>query len=394
MPGGIVVVSGTNGKTTTTKMLVALLRAHGQTVFTNPTGSNFTRGVISALLAEPLQRGRLRADIAVLELDEAHALHFARAVAPTHALLLNVARDQLDRFAEIDHTAGLLTQLAGMTTQGVVLNRDDPFVNRIATTVSGLDIAWFGLDASIADRLGELQEHDARGHDAWSPPAARARDSLLQPQDEQRLSVLFGEAGEGGRLGPVELRQRGLAAMINATAATATARTLLGEAFDPAAAEQALRTVAPPFGRGEVVDVDGTPLELVLVKNPAGFTVALGTYGSTPVATMVAINDDYADGRDVSWLYDVSFESLRDHGVALASGVRGWDMALRLDYDGVRTGHVETDLATALDRFLADHRGEPKRIFCTYTAMMTLRRMLSERFDLPEFGEDAPEEDA
>ncbi|MGO4244731.1 Mur ligase family protein, partial [Janibacter sp. RAF20_2_2] len=130
VPGGIVVVSGTNGKTTTTKMLVALLRAHGRTVFTNPTGSNFTRGVISAMLSERLHRGRLQADIAVLELDEAHALHFARAVAPTYALLLNVARDQLDRFAEIDHTAGLLTQLAGVTTTGVVLNRDDPFVNR------------------------------------------------------------------------------------------------------------------------------------------------------------------------------------------------------------------------------------------------------------------------
>lgn len=391
VPGGIVVVSGTNGKTTTTKMLVALLRAHGRTVFTNPTGSNFTRGVISALLAERLHRGRLQADIAVLELDEAHALHFARAVAPTHALLLNVARDQLDRFAEIDHTAGLLTQLAGMTTQGVVLNRDDPFVNRIATTVSGLDIAWFGLDASIADRLGELQEHDARGHETYTPPPVGPHDALLQPVDEHELSVLFGEQGEGGRVGPVSLRQRGLAAMINATAATATARALLGDGFRTDAAEQALRTVAPPFGRGEVVDADGTPLELVLVKNPAGFTVALGTYGSTPVATMVAINDDYADGRDVSWLYDVSFESLRDKGVAITSGVRGWDMALRLQYDDVPVGDTEVDLAAALDRFLADHRDEPKRIFCTYTAMLALRRMLGERYDLPEMGVDAPE---
>lgn len=151
VPGGIVVVSGTNGKTTTTKMLVAILRAHGQRVFTNPTGSNFTRGVISAMLAELPLRGGLEADIAVLELDEAHALHFGRAVAPTHALLLNVARDQLDRFAEIDHTAGLLTRLAAMTTQGVVLNRDDPFVNRIATTLApGVDVTWFGLDASAA----------------------------------------------------------------------------------------------------------------------------------------------------------------------------------------------------------------------------------------------------
>lgn len=392
VPGGIVVVSGTNGKTTTTKMLVAVLRAHGKTVFTNPTGSNFTRGVISAMLAEMPLRGGLQADIAVLELDEAHALHFGRAVAPTHALLLNVARDQLDRFAEIDHTAGLLTQLAAMTTEGVVLNRDDPFVNRIATTLDpSIDVTWFGLDASAADRLGELNEHDSREQDDYTPPVAGERDGLLDPVDEQQLQITFGAEGEGGRVGPVSLRQRGLAAMINATAATSTAKHLLGPAFRRDAAEQALRTVAPPFGRGEVIDVDGTTLELVLVKNPAGFTVALGTYGSTPTATMIAINDDYADGRDVSWLYDVSFESLRTKGVALTSGVRGWDMALRLQYDDVPVGAIEVDLAKALDTFLADHAGEPKRIFTSYTAMLALRRMLSERYDLPEMGVDAPD---
>ncbi|WP_435199944.1 MurT ligase domain-containing protein [Janibacter sp. GS2] len=390
--GGIVVVSGTNGKTTTTKMLVAVLRAHGQQVFTNPTGSNFTRGVISAMLAEITLRGRLRADIAVLELDEAHALHFARAVAPTHSLLLNVARDQLDRFAEIDHTARLLTQLAAMTTDGVVLNRDDPFVNRIATALDpGIDVTWFGLDASAADRAGELSEHDSREQDDYAPPVPGARDGLLDPVDEQQLRITFGAEGEGGRVGPVSLRQRGLAAMINATAATTTAKHLLGADFRYEAAEQALRTVAPPFGRGEIIDADGTPLELVLVKNPAGFTVALGTYGSTPTATMIAINDDYADGRDVSWLYDVSFESLREKGVALTTGVRGWDMALRLQYDDVPVGATEVDLAQALDTFLADHAGEPKRIFTSYTAMLALRRMLGERYDLPEMGVDAPD---
>ena len=114
-----------------------------------------------------------------------------------------------------------------------------------------------------------------------------------------------------------KLQQRGLAAMINATAATTTARALLGPAFDASVAASALAAVTPPFGRGEVVLVDGQPLGLVLVKNPAGFTVALSTYGSTPVATMVAINDNYADGRDVSWLYDVSFESLRERGVVV-----------------------------------------------------------------------------
>lgn len=392
VPDGIVVVSGTNGKTTTTKMLVAILRAHGKKVFTNPTGSNFTRGVISAMLAEMPLSGGMDADVAVLELDEAHALHFGRAVAPTHALLLNVARDQLDRFAEIDHTAGLLTQLAAMTTDGVVLNRDDPFVHRIAATLApGVAVSWFGLDASAADRIGELSEHDSRVQEDFAPPAAGSEDGLLTPVDEESLRITFGEQGEGGHLGPVALRQRGLAAMINATAATTTAKHLLGAAFRHEATERALRTVAPPFGRGEVIDVDGTPLELVLVKNPAGFTVALSTYASSPAATMIAINDDYADGRDVSWLYDVSFESLRAKGVALTSGVRGWDMALRLQYDDVPVAATETDLDAALRTFLAHHEGEPKRIFTSYTAMLALRRMLGERYDLPEMGVDAPE---
>jgi len=177
--------------------------------------------------------------------------------------------------------------------------------------------------------------------------------------------------------------------MINATAATSTARALLGNEFRNGAAVAALERVEPPFGRGEVIDADGQPLELVLVKNPAGFTVALSTYGNTPVTTMVAINDDYADGRDVSWLYDVSFESLRGKGVALTSGVRAYDMALRLQYDDVAVAQVEPDLDVALERFLTEYEDEPKRIFCTYTAMMALRRNLAGRYGLANFGEEA-----
>ncbi len=386
LPRGVVVVTGTNGKTTTTKMLVAILREHGLTVFTNPTGSNFTRGVISSMLAEVPLSGRLKADMAVLELDEAHALKFAAAVRPTHSLLLNVARDQLDRFAEIDHTAKLLAELAEQTTTGVVLNIDDSFVSRIAGRVhDGVAVTYFGVDPSIADRLPELQEADVRFEDEFTPPRPTAADGLLKPHDERSFEVRFGPTE---RVGPMVLKQRGLAAMINATAATATARALLADTFREADAVAALERVEPPFGRGEVIDADGQPLELVLVKNPAGFTVALGTYGGAPVTTMIAINDNYADGRDVSWLYDVSFESLRDKGVALTSGVRAYDMALRLKYDDVAVAEVEPDLDAALERFLTGYADEPKRIFCTYTAMMAMRRDLAGRYGLSDFGED------
>ena len=405
IPGGIVVVSGTNGKTTTTKMLAEVLRAHGRRVFSNPTGSNFTRGVISALLGEVGPTGRVRADVAVLELDEAHSIPFARAVPPTHVLLLNVARDQLDRFAEIDHTAALLGRLAGTATQGLVLNRDDSFIARIGPAVApdgpavapdardatraGLaapEIRHFGVHPSIADRLPELLETDLRGDATIPTPQLGATDGLLRPIDDRVFEVVF---ADGRTVGPLELRQRGLAAMINATAAVTTARLLLGPDFDAASTERALRAVAPPFGRGEVIDVDGQPLELVLVKNPAGFTVALGTYDASPVATMIAINDDYADGRDVSWLYDVSFASLATRGVALTSGVRAYDMTLRLHYDDIATELVEPDLERALGAFLAATPAEPKRIFCTYTAMLALRKLLAARYDLAAMGEEA-----
>jgi len=384
--GGIVVVTGTNGKTTTTKMLAALMRAHGKQVFSNPTGSNFTRGVISSMLGDLRLSGRLQADVAILELDEWHALQFAKVVKPTHALLLNVARDQLDRFAEIDTTARLLASLAAETTTGVVLNRDDSFVARIRPQLrDGIAVRYFGVDPAVAEGLPPLHEADVRFDDDFAAPHPEPDDGLLHPHDERSFSMEFGKQS----LGPVLLKQRGLAAMINATAATTTARMLLGDAFDEGVALEALRAVTPPFGRGEVIDADGHPLELVLVKNPAGFSVALSTYGAEPVTTMVAINDDYADGQDVSWLYDVSFQSLRSQGVALTSGVRAYDMALRLDYDDVRVEGIIPDLEEALETLLTAYPHQPRRIFCTYTAMMRLRRLLAARYGLVSFGEES-----
>ena len=244
LAGGVVVVTGTNGKTTTTKMLVAILREHGLTVFTNPTGSNFTRGVISAMLSELSLSGRLKADLAVLELDEAHALKFAAEVRPTHSLLLNVARDQLDRFAEIDHTARLLGELAAQTTTGVVLNLNDSFVSRIADRVpDGVLVTYFVVDPSIADRLPELQEADVRFEDDFTPPEPTDADGLLKPHDERSFEVRFGAADQ---VGPMVLNQRGLAAMINATAATSTARALLGSEFRNATAVAATDVTRSP----------------------------------------------------------------------------------------------------------------------------------------------------
>ena len=123
--------------------------------------------------------------------------------------------------------------------------------------------------------------------------------------------------------------------------------------------------------------IGGKPLELVLVKNPSGFRLGLQSFPPEGHATMIAINDNYADGRDMSWLWDVDFESLAEVGVSQVSGVRAYDMALRLQYDEVTIAHIEPDLALAVRQFIANNPDTPKRIYCTYTAMLALRKELA-----------------
>lgn len=392
LPHGVVVVSGTNGKTTTTKMVVELLRGQGLRVFTNRSGSNFTRGVVASLLGETGYSGKLDSDIAVLELDEAHAVHFVRAVKPRFALLLNVMRDQLDRFGEIDTTAGLLQSIAGATTEGVVLNREDTRVAAIADSLGDQTVRYFGL-------APELQSHFPSDDDLHSTTAAVEPDHEPQQHHEEPRTasevsadvVLTRLENRGGsfRIGEQEvstsLKVNGAYNTYNAAAALALVRLVMGPSLDPAALMQSLSQVTPAFGRGESLTVGDQPVDLVLVKNPAGFRLGLSSFPAEGVATMIAINDDYADGRDMSWLWDVSFSSLASTGVAMVSGVRTYDMALRLSYDDVSIAALEPDLKTALEAFLAAHPDTPKRIFCTYTAMLSLRRHLSAHTHVEEF---------
>ncbi len=370
LPSGVVVVSGTNGKTTTTKMVVELLEGQGLTVFTNRTGSNFTRGVAAALLGEVDWRGRLKADVAVLELDEAHAVHFVKLVPPRYSLLLNVLRDQLDRFGEIDATTRLLERIALATTGTVILNREDPRVAGLASSVVDADVVYFGLDASLRSTFPN--DDELRGEAGTAPASALPADVVLRSVDGNSAEFEVDDTATR-----TDLRLRGVYNIFNAAAALAAARAVLGGAADTARLFSSLAAVEPAFGRGESLVVDGQALELVLVKNPSGFRLGLKSFDPAGCATMIAINDNYADGRDMSWLWDVDFDSLGLGGVDVVSGVRAYDMALRLKYDDVRVGAVEPDISDALKQFIRGSEGRPKRIFCTYTAMLAVRRELS-----------------
>lgn len=375
LPKGVIVVSGTNGKTTTTKMVVELLEGQGLKVFTNRTGSNFTRGVAAALLGEVDWRGRLSADVAVLELDEAHAVHFVNLVPPTHCLLLNVLRDQLDRFGEIDKTTRLLEQIAVKTTGTVVLNREDPRVASIASSVHNASVAYFGLHESLRNTFPS--DDDLRGATGTAPASSLPADVVLETVESNTATFLM-----DGEASTVDLSLRGVYNIFNAAAALAMARIILGDEAKRDAMLRSLAAVEPAFGRGESLVVDGEALELVLVKNPSGFRLGLKSFDAVGYATMIAINDNYADGRDMSWLWDVDFDSLRDGGVDMVSGVRAYDMALRLQYDDVAARDIDPDTGSALRTFIRTAKGRPKRIFCTYTAMLAIRRDLSKITDV------------
>ena len=374
LPRGVVVVSGTNGKTTTTKMVVELLESQGLRVFTNRTGSNFTRGVAAALLGAVDTKGNLSADIAVLELDEAHAVHFVDAVAPRYSLLLNVMRDQLDRFGEIDHTANLLRHVAEATSEKVIINREDPRLLKLSASLPAEKVVYFGLDVSLQHQFPS--DDDMRGAPASSgrkPPAI----AILEHLEGQTA-----EFGLGGKKMTATLKLDGIYNVFNAAAALGLVASIMGDQLNREKLVEKLQTITPAFGRGEILTVDGQPLELVLVKNPGGFRLGLKSFPAEGYATMIAINDNYADGRDMSWLWDVDFDSLRPTGVSLTSGIRAYDMALRLQYDDVELSAVEPSLSLALKTFIANNADTPKRIYCTYTAMLALRRELAKLTDV------------
>ena len=385
LPRGVIVVSGTNGKTTTTKMVVQLLREQGLKVFTNRTGSNFVRGVLAALLTEVDAAGNLDADIAVLELDEAHAVHFVARVRPRACLLLNVMRDQLDRFGEIDYTASLLHSIAKATSDVVVLNGDDP---RLASPAFLEDVTARVVSFGAGEDLRSLFLSD----DDLRTGLASPRDRGEGPGPRVTLEAINGQRATvrvDGASHEVDFAIPGVHNLLNACAALGVVLEVLGEDADLPGLLATLGTVQAAFGRGEVLTLDGHPVQLSLVKNPAGFRMGLLSAAAQAQAgevVVVAINDEYADGRDMSWLWDVDFAALRANGVAVVTGVRAWDMALRLRYEDVEVTDVEPDLrkAVALMRRAATDADRPMRIFTTYTAMLALRSILGEMTDVEE----------
>ncbi len=362
LPMGVVVISGTNGKTTTTKIVSELLESAGLKVITNKTGSNFSRGIIAALLDYVDCQGRLDASIAVLELDEAWAVRFIEQVKPRYSLLLNVSEDQVDRFGGADTTAKMLEKIAFATTNTIVLNRDDPRLSMIGDKLKSVKTVFFGASKPILnDRSME--------YDNKSSPT-RVADVELVSIEKSKITLRFD--GHDYTAAPA---LSGIHNFLNITAAVSLVRQILDASQDMDKIVSTIPTIQPAFGRGETLDINNQSLKLSLVKNLASFQATIDNLPERSKRTMLVINNHYADGKDISWLKKADFSNLQS--VDVVSGICADEATNYLEERGVSIGRTISKPSEALDFFLRNESSDQKQLLCSYTAMIEVRKLLS-----------------
>jgi len=419
LPHGAVAVTGTNGKTTTTRMISDIVRAAGWAPVHNRSGSNLDRGLAAALLADATWSGEPRGDVGIYELDEASVPRILARLHPRILVVTNLFRDQLDRYFEIDALARRLAAAIGPLpdTTTLVLNADDPIVAYLGNAHRG-PVLYFGVDDPLIGAVGGAPLGSQGISDATRCPRCRgplaytrvvlahvgdwscAQCGLARPpRDLAAARVALGPGASelriagtvGAALDPVMIPVPGAYNAYNALAALAVARAL---DISLPTATRALAGYRPAFGRLESIAAEGRSLRLVLVKNPAGFNATIGALletGRRP-RILAALNDRDADSRDVSWIWDADFEALAPSIVhAVVSGLRARDMALRLKYAGVPPERIVVvdGWAAAIRRAIDEAPvGEEIVVLTTYTAMLALRDALSRLGYVKQFWED------
>jgi len=406
LPHGTIVIAGTNGKTTTARAIAALLETSGLAVVHNRSGSNLPRGIASAFIEASSLTGRIRGDIGVVEVDEFALPAAVQALQPRMLVLLNLFRDQLDRYGELETVARTWrAALAALPSDAlVVVNADDPVLTALTEPFSerrwtfGLDDPAVALpmlphaaDWRLCPRCGEALTYRQvfLGHlgiyactgCAFSRPPLTVAGCSVASVVPLRIEVVAGTCR-------VTLESQ-LAGVYNAYNVLAAATAGLALGLDQVGIVRGLGSVEAAFGRQERVLVAGHELTLLLVKNPAGFNEAIRllVLAQQRCPVLILINDLDADGRDVSWLWDVDVEKLLALDVPVSTGgIRSGEMALRLEYAGIEPAAQYQGVVEAFDRWVASlPPGCCGWVLATYTAMLELRRALAQRGTLPSF---------
>jgi UDP-N-acetylmuramyl tripeptide synthase len=412
---GAIVITGTNGKTTTSGLVGSVLREGGLRVWRNREGSNLARGVATALLMRASAAGSLRerGDAAfVFEVDEAAFPKVVSDLGPRIIAITNLFRDQLDRYGEVDlvaeHWRDSLSTLPATTT--LALNADDPAVAALADSFAG-KVVYFGVEDApdISEQTERVQTIDTRtcprcrgalaysrrfyshiGHWACSQcdfarpqPAVSARTIALGSLDQSRFELALPDGSAS-----VTIALPGLYNVYNALAAAATG---LASSLPSDVIRRGVAQFSPAFGRAERIEVNGRVCHILLAKNPTGVNEvlrALSADGSKH-HLLLLLNDRAADGEDVSWIWDADIEQAPPIAASIVTGGRrAYDLAIRLKYAGRTPDAVELDigkaLAAALERTPV---GQTLYVIPTYTAMLAVRGELSRQGFAPHYWE-------
>jgi lipid II isoglutaminyl synthase (glutamine-hydrolysing) len=420
---GSVVITGTNGKTTTARLISYLIEGAGHRVVSNRAGANLIFGVTAAALESADANGRLSADWGVFEIDEASLPKAIDEIQPKAAIVLNLFRDQLDRYGELESIAKKIEVALARMPEGskALLNADDPRVAEIGLNLPNPPL-WFGLDdtsvaarelphaadARTCPRCGASLIFDAVyvGHDGvyrcpnhdFARPIPEMTATNIELDGFDNIAMTVGRGMKESyppesktETQPVKAEPKtkdhrltlplgGLYNCYNVLAAYAAAITI---GLEPDYIAHRLHDFRAAFGRQERLEFRGRHLNLVLSKNPAGFNETLRTAVDLAKGNnfLIALNDRKADGTDVSWIWDVDFERLQGKASALIpAGNRAHDLAVRFKYAGIEATQPETDPGKALDALVkATPEGETVHLLCTYTAMLDLRAELVRR---------------
>ena len=368
LENGVILVAGTNGKTTTSLMIKEMLEAEGKIVVHNATGANLLNGVVSSFIRHADWLGRVGADVGIVEIDENSLPIVLADITPVTVVILNLFRDQLDRYGETDvileKWTRALSKLPHRTT--LVLDSDDP------------GIAWLGRQLK-----GKLLFFGINDPEAFLKKKEHATDTIFCPRCGTRLrykGVYYSHLGIWFCPGCGLIRPEptvtdwkttlpGFYNRYNTLAAVAAAKSI---GVPEHVIQNALSSFRPAFGRQEEIHNDGRTIKLFLAKNPAGFNATLRTVTEQQAKDiLLVLNDRIPDGRDVSWIWDVDFEMLPKQTHIMVSGDRVYDLALRLKYADFHFD-LEPRLADAVGK-LPDH----SYVLATYSGMLEVRKLLT-----------------
>lgn len=376
-----ILIAGTNGKTTTTKLVRTILEKDGKKVFQNESGANLLNGVASSMLLHSSILCKVNYDFAIFEIDENTLPLILKEFTPDYIILLNLFRDQLDRYGEVNMIASkwksALEKLTSKTN--LILNADDPQIASLAShfPCGSTNVRFFGLnnksltvsktqhavDSAYCPSCGSKLDYSAVYYShlgIWRCLKCKNARPKLDVKD----APIYPLAGIYNRY--------------NTIAAVSLSRQLN---IADKLIRSALKNFKPAFGRQEILNINGKKVHLFLSKNPTSFNESLRTIaGLNAKNLLIVLNDRIPDGRDVSWIWDVDFEDLDQRGSVSVAGDRTYDMALRLKYAGmsIKDEQIYTDLKKAISENLKNlKKSETLYILPTYSAMLEVRKILT-----------------